>query len=209
MRDAPPAAPLLPPIEIGVAVDRLYIRIPKRNFVVGLGSVDPDSGFDLALEAAHASDMQLVLSGEVPATAEARSYFQDVIRPRLDQRRRFLGPIGFARKRWMLGAARCLISPRRSVEPTSLAALEALACGTPVVGYPAGPLPGIVEPGVTGFLAEDVEGFVKAVEAAATIDPDACRAAARTRHSIDVMAERYLTLYDDLAMGREPAVGVA
>ena len=34
-------------------------------------------------------------------------------------------------------------------------AMEAIACGTPVIAFPAGALADIVEPGVTGYLVED------------------------------------------------------
>ncbi|WP_207458115.1 glycosyltransferase [Azospirillum sp. SYSU D00513] len=202
---APPGAILLPPIEPGVPVDRLFIRVPKRRFVAAIGRVAPERGFHLALEAARRADMQFVLAGDVPRTPEAARYYREEIHPRLDGRRRYLGPIGFARKRWMLGAARCLLAPSLSGEAASLSAIEALACGTPVVAFPTGALAEIVEPGVTGFLVGDVEEMAEAIDRAEGIDPEACRAAARARYSQDAMAARYLALYDDLIVGNARA----
>ena len=77
--------------------------------------------------------------------------------------------------------------------------MEALACGTPVVAFPAGALADIVEPGVTGFLVNDVQEMGEAIAAAATIDPERCRAAARRRFSLDSMVEHYLAVYERLA----------
>lgn len=198
IREAPPGVRLLPPIETGVAVDRLYIRVPKRRFVVALGRMEPARGFHYALDAAAEADIQLLLAGDAPAEPDEKRYFQDTIRPRLDGKRRYLGPVGFARKRWILGAGRCLLAATEIVEPTPLDALEALACGTPVVAFPTGALADLIEPGVNGFLVEDVHGMAEAIEAAETLDPDACRATVRARHSLEVMTARYLALYEEL-----------
>ena len=209
LRAAPPGVVLLPPIETGVAVDRLYIRVPKRRFVVALGRIERGKGFHIALDAARDIDMQFLLGGEVPRHPEHQRYFQDEIRPRLDPKRRYLGPIGFGRKRWMLGAARCLLAPSLTAEASALPALEALACGTPVVAFPTGVLADIVEPGVTGVLVKDAAEMAEAIEAAESLDPDACRAAARVRHSVEGMTARYLTLYEELVSGRAKAVATA
>lgn len=209
MRSAPPGLALLPPIEAGVPIDKLFIRVPKRRFTVGLGPIERGKGFHLALDAARSADMQLLLGGDLPRTPEHQRYFQEEIRPRLDTKRRYLGPIGFGRKRWMLGAARCLLAPSLTAEPCALEALEALACGTPVVAFPSGALADIVEPGVTGFLVNDVREMAEAIEAAESLDSEACRAAARARYSADGMAARYIALYEELAGGRARVAGVA
>ncbi|WP_237903960.1 glycosyltransferase [Azospirillum brasilense] len=210
VRGASPGLTFLPPLEIGVAVDRLHIRVPKRRFAVCLGDIEPEMGFHIALDAARQIDMQLLLCGGLSRGAEEQRYLQEEIRPRLDPKRRFLGRIGFGRKRWMLGAARCLLAPSLMSEPTPVAALEALACGTPVVAFPTGALADLVEPGVTGFLVKDAEEMARAIEDCEGLDPDACRAVARARYSLDGMTERYLARFEELVAGGKAAVaGVA
>ncbi|MGQ9367764.1 glycosyltransferase [Azospirillum sp. ST 5-10] len=210
VRGAPPGLRLLDPIENGVPLDRLAIRIPKRRFTVGLGRICPEKGFHLAIDAAARAGVQFLLAGEVQPYPEHRRYFREMIEPRLDGTRcRFLGPVAFARKRWMLGAARCLLAPSLIAETGSLVAMEALACGTPVVAFPSGALADVVEPGVTGFLVNDVEEMADAIAEAERIDPDACRAAARARHSLERTVQRYLDLYDGLTAGPVAAAGAA
>lgn len=207
-RAAPSGVTLLPPIETGVPVDKLSIRVPKRRFAVALGRIGLESGLHLALDAAVLADMQILLAGELYADPEHQRYFREEIHPRLDGRRRFLGSVGFGRKRWMLGSARCLLAPGlEAVSP--LAALEALACGTPVVAFASSALADVVEPGVTGFLVNDVQEMADAIADAEQLDPDACRAAARTRHSEERMTARYLALYEELAAGEERTAGAA
>lgn len=82
-------------------------------------------------------------------------------------------------------------------------ALEALACGTPVVGFAVGGIPDIVRHGVTGLLVppEDVIALRAAIadllsngsrraEMAAN-----CRRIAVQEYSLEVQARRYIELY--------------
>jgi glycosyltransferase involved in cell wall biosynthesis len=190
---------MLPPIPGGVPVERLQARHAKRNFVLALGRVCPEKGFHLALDAAEMAGAPLLIAGQVFPYPYHQRYFDEQIQPRLGRGARFLGPVGFARKRRLLSAARCLLVPSLIAETGSLVAMEALACGTPVVAFPAGALVEIVEPGVTGFLVNDARGMAEAIVAAGKIDPAQCRAAARRRFSLDRMVERYFAVYERLS----------
>lgn len=195
----PSGVELLPDIPNGVPVEALSARHAKRGFALALGRICPEKGFHLALDAAHEAGARLLLAGEIFPYSDHRAYFEREIRPRLDARRRFLGPIGFARKRRLLTAARCLLVPSLVAETGALVAMEALACGTPVVAFPHGALGEVVEDGVTGFLVPDAPAMAEAIHAAAALDPKACREAARTRFSAARTSARYLALYDRLA----------
>src|SRR5690606_13845246 len=115
---------------------------------------------------------------------------------------RFIGPLGFARKRRFLAAARALLVPSLVPETSSLVAMEALACGTPVVAFRSGALPEIVEHGRTGLIVETVDEMAEAIAFAPRLDPRACLEAARTRFSCERMTREYLSLYEELAQGR-------
>ena len=89
----PPSPALVAPIENGVPVGRLAAaRHARRGFALVLGRICPEKGIHLALEAAHRADVPLLVAGEVYGYAAHRAYFEDEVRPRLDARRRFLGP---------------------------------------------------------------------------------------------------------------------
>jgi glycosyltransferase involved in cell wall biosynthesis len=198
-RTFPPLPTMLPPISGGVLVERLQARHAKRDFALALGRVCPEKGFHLALDAAALAGVSLLIAGQVFPYPYHQHYFDEQILPRLGPRARFLGPVGFARKRRLLTAARCLLVPSLVAETGSLVAMEALACGTPVVAFPAGALAEIIEPGVTGFLVNDVREMAKAIHAAGKIDPERCRAAAAERFSLERMVERYFAVYERLA----------
>src|SRR3712207_8866626 len=68
--------------------------------------------------------------------------------------------------------------------------VEALACGTPVVALRRGSTPEVVEHGITGFLAEDEDGLVRAIRRLPELDRATCRTVAERRLSPPAMAER-------------------
>jgi glycosyltransferase involved in cell wall biosynthesis len=108
---------------------------------------------------------------------------------------RWVGSLSGAHKLEVLGRARALVAPVRWDEPGGTAVVEALACGTPVVGLRRGALPMLIEDGVTGFLADEPEELAGLLARAGEIDPAACRRAAEERFSAEAMADAYLGLY--------------
>lgn len=202
-RSAAPGLRLHPPIPNGVDLDALRARHARRAFALVLSRICPEKGVHLALDAARMADMPLLIGGEVYRYAAHERYFAREIAPRLDQSRRFLGPLDFARKRRFLNAARCLIVSSLAAETSSLVAMEALACGTPVVAFPNGALADLVDHGRTGFLVHDVEEMTEAMAAASTIDSALCRAQARRRFPLSRTIAAYMDAYHALArLGR-------
>ncbi|HEU4700442.1 MAG TPA: glycosyltransferase [Gemmatimonadales bacterium] len=200
----PPSSRLLSPIPNGVPVDEFAGARPsarRRTFAAALGRICPEKGFHLALEAARRADAALLLAGAVFPFEEHRRYFEREIRPRLDRRRRFVGPVGVRSKRGLLGRARCLLVPSLAPETSSLVAMEALASGTPVVAFRVGALSEIVEHGRTGYLVDDAHEMAEAIASVPTLDPAECRAAARERFSATRMSARYLDRYAAIAEG--------
>lgn len=208
-RTFPPLPNRLDPIPNGVPVDRLQTRHARRGFALALGRVCPEKGFHLALDAAAKAGTPLLIAGEVFPYEAHQDYFAREIRPRLGRCARFLGGIGFARKRRLLAAARCLLVPSLVAETSSLVAMEALACGCPVVAFPAGALADLVEPGVTGFLVSDANEMAAAIGLCDSLDRALCRDTARRRFSLEAMVAAYFAAYERLAARPKAAAGVA
>ncbi len=191
---------ILPTISNGVPVERLRSRIRKRPFALALGRVCPEKGFHIALDAAARARVPLLIGGEVYPYEAHQRYFREQFLPRLDgSRSRFLGAVGFERKRRLLTAARCLLVPSQAPETSSLVAMEALACGTPVIAYPSGALREIVQHGRTGFLVSSEGEMADAIEAAPALDPAVCRREACDRFPAERTIRQYLSLYERLA----------
>ena len=169
-----------------------------------LGRICPEKGQHLGIDAARKAGVPLLIAGDVFPYPAHRDYFASEIVPRLDAQHRWIGPVGFTRKRRLLSAARCLLVPSLVAETSSLVAMEAAACGTPVIAFRAGALEEMVEPGRTGFLVSDVDEMASAISRSATIDGDTCRSVARARFSADRMTGAYLRRYRMLAAAMVP-----
>lgn len=192
-------------IENGVAADALAARHARREFALCLGRICPEKGFEHAIDAAREAGSPLLIAGAVFPYEAHLAYFERAIRPRLGGSIRWLGPVGFHRKRRLLNAAKCLLIPSLAAETSSLVAMEAMACGTPVVAFPSGALADIVEPGTTGYLARDSRQMAEAIRSVDAIDREQCRAIARRRFSVERMVSGYLALYRQMLRLPVPA----
>src|SRR5207244_1506743 len=95
-----------------------------------------------------------------------------------------------------LGQARALLFPIDWPEPFGLVLIEAMACGTPVIAFRRGSVPEVIEDGVTGFVVDDVDAAVTAVERIPTLNRRRCREVFEERFSARRMAEDYVAIYE-------------
>jgi len=161
--------------------------------LVAFGRIHPDKATADAIAIARRAGLPLLICGPVHDVG----YFRECVEPHVDgEQIRYLGNIGPAERAAVLGGASALLHPLGFDEPFGLSVVEAMACGTPVIGYPRGALPETVEPGLTGFLVDGVESAAAAVPAALRLDRRQVSAHARARFSADRMVDDYLRVYE-------------
>src|SRR6266849_4469590 len=176
-------------IHHGIDLNMLPYRATRGDYLVSFGRIHPDKGTADAIEIARRAGRRLVICGIV----QDEPYFagDQVI---------FLGSVGPRRRADVLGDAAALLHPIYFDEPFGLSVVEAMACGTPVVAYRRGSMPEVVDEGVTGYLAHDIESSVDAVRAAVRLDRSVVHARAVARFGADRMVEDYLRTYKALLM---------
>jgi len=167
----------------------------KENFLLFVGYFAPYKGMDIAIEVAKRLNQKLVIIAKLDDSAWAQEYYKTKIAPHIDgEQICYLGEMGEERKEFFR-KAKCLLCPIQGYEPFGLVMIEAMACGTPVVAFNRASVPEIVRSGVTGFVVEDVESMVEAVKQIDTINPQACREHVIRNFSVDLMTDRYLSIY--------------
>lgn len=182
-------------IHHGIDLTRWPVRRSAGHDLVAFGRIHPDKATADAITIAQRSGRRLLICGPV----QDETYFAEQVAPRVDgDAVRYLGNVGGDQRAEVLGQAAALLHPLGFDEPFGLSVVEAMACGTPVVGYRRGALPETIVDGVTGFLVDDVDGAVAAVENAVTLDRAVVARETRRRFSAERMVDEYLTVYRNL-----------
>jgi glycosyltransferase involved in cell wall biosynthesis len=133
-----------------------------------------------------------------------REYFKTKIKPMLDHPLvEFIGEIGEEERPVFLGNARALLFPIEWPEPFGLVMIESMAVGTPVIARPYGAVPEVIDEGVTGLIAQDVEGLVDAVRKVDRIGREGCLLRAQEQFSVEAMVDRYEKVYQRLIVQDE------
>ena len=169
----------------------------KERYLIEVARIVSSKGQHLAIEVARRTGRKLILAGKVERTGEGERYFEDDVEPYLGRSIEYYPNVHGAEKARLVARAAAGIFPLQWAEPFGLAMAECMVAGTPVVALRTGSAPELVEPGVTGFLAEDVDGLVDAVNHLDEIDPARCAEVARQRFSPARMVDDYLQVYQD------------
>jgi glycosyltransferase involved in cell wall biosynthesis len=177
----------------------LYAFGPDAHdgYLAFLGRISPEKRPDRAIEIAIRAGLPLKIAAKVDAVD--RDYFETHIRPLLAHPLiEFIGEISEREKSAFLGGARALLFPIDWPEPFGLVAIEAMACGTPVVAFRCGAAPEVIDPGLTGFVVDTIDDAVAAVARIGALDRARVRAAFERRFSVERMADDYLAAYANL-----------
>lgn len=170
----------------------------RGGYLAFLGRVSPEKGLDHAINIARRAGMPLKIAAKIEK--KDAEYYEMRIKPMLDSPGvEFLGEISERDKGAFLGDAVALLFPIKWPEPFGLVLIEAMACGTPVVAFPCGAVPEILEDGVTGRLVRDEDQAVQALQEVWRLDRLDCRLRFEQRFTADRMALDYLRVYREIA----------
>ena len=165
--------------------------------LVFLGRIEPVKSPHHAIAIAKACGRQLILAGNCERTHH--TYFAREIAPYIDGTHiRYVGPVTDAQKNAILGAATALLMPIEWEEPFGIVMVEAMACGTPVIGFARGSVREIVHDGINGFICQTVDEAAAAVARVRTLDRVTVRADCEARFSSTVIVSAYERLYHEV-----------
>jgi glycosyltransferase involved in cell wall biosynthesis len=190
-----------------IDIDNWPVGYTKDDYLLWIGRFVAEKGPQRAIRVAKAVGRRLILAGVVQPRQER--FFATEIEPHLDgEQIAYVGEVGGARKQRLFADAYAFLMPIRWPEPFGMVMVEAMAAGTPVLAFPEGAAPEVVEHGVSGFLVKDEDEMAAMVPEAGRLDPLQVRRSAE-RFAPDRIAAGYEQVYRSAARRRAPAGAVS
>ncbi len=164
-------------------------------YLVYLGRINHNKGADIAIQVAKRAGIPLKIVGPVREEPGNEAYYREKIAPFLGPECVHLGEVSNEEKLRVLSGATAMIFPMRWKEPMGLVMIESLACGTPVIVANRASAPELVTHGKTGFLCDDFESYLAAVNAVGRISRPECRREAERRFDVPQMIREIEQVY--------------
>ena len=162
-----------------------------------LGRIERIKGCHTAISVAKITGHRLIIAGNISTLPEEIAYFEKEIKPHIDGRKVvYTGPLNDQQKDEWLGISKALIFPIEWNEPFGIVMIEAMACGTPVIGYNRGSVNEVIDEGITGYKVNNREEMLVAVNTIGAIDRRYCREHAKKRFDASIIAREYLHLVE-------------
>jgi glycosyltransferase involved in cell wall biosynthesis len=190
----------------GLPTDNHRFYPTPGNYLAFLGRISPEKGCDVAIEIARRAGMPIKIAAKIDNVD--RVYFERVVKPLFKLPHvEYIGEIGESQKDDFLGNAYAVLFPIDWPEPFGLVMIESMSVGTPVIAFSAGSVPEVMQDGRTGFIVNDIEEAVEAIQNVQWLDRAECRAVFIERFSARRMAQNYLKAYERIIDSVQPAGG--
>lgn len=190
-----PRANWVATVHHGLAIDAEHFNPSPEDYLAFVGRLSREKRPDRAVEIANALGMKLKVAAKIDEND--RAYYEAEIAPLFESPLiEYLGELDEPRKLQLMAKSRALLMPIDWPEPFGLVAIEAMACGTPVLAFRRGSMPEVIDDGVTGLLVEDMPGAIAATKRIIELPRDQVRATFDRRFSARRMAESYVRVYE-------------
>jgi len=216
MKSSPPelSGHILPTVYNAVDMKKYPFIYNKKDYFITLARFTVEKGQHVAARICADNGYKLKMAGIVSGigsneelmkelkapdsifrSEDGFRYFFDEIYPYIGDNIEYVGNLSGGNKYDFISNAKALLFPIDWEEPFGMAAIESLACGTPVVAMNRGAMSEIINHGVNGFLANDEDEFEEYMSIVDKIDPNVCRSSVMDKFSSKVMALEYINRY--------------
>lgn len=192
-RKLSPSLPYAATCYNGIDIDKFKFKKEKGDYLAFAGRIIPQKGLHLAVEIAKEMDLRLKIAG--PIGKEQKSYFKNKIEPHLSSKIEYVGVLTQSKIVPFYQRAKAFLMPILWSESFGLVMAEAMACGTPVIGFNKGSVAEVVKDKETGFVVETRKEMKEAIKNIDRIKPEDCRNWVEQNFTLDKMVESYEKTY--------------
>ena len=183
-------------IHNGISLKNFDFNERPKDYFVYLGYITQSKGTHIAVQAAKKAGVKLKIAGNFVGCEE---YFKKEIEPNLKKGWiEYIGSVNPIERNKLLGEAKAILVPIQWNEPFGLVMIEAMACGTPVIGFNKASVPEIVVDNKTGFVVENEKDMINAIEKVDEINRFECRKHVKEKFTVERMVDEYEELYREI-----------
>ncbi|OYD89937.1 glycosyl transferase [Nostoc sp. 'Peltigera membranacea cyanobiont' 210A] len=170
-------------------------------YLAFLGRMSPEKGAHLAIEIAKKAGWHLKMAGKIDVVDV--EYFEKEIKPHIDgEQIEYLGEANHTQKNALMGGAVATLFPITWREPFGLVMVESMASGTPVIAMKLGSTEEVISHGKTGFLCNNIQECISAIDRVIELDRYACRQYVENLFSVKHMTDGYEAVYQQIIAER-------
>ena len=180
----------------GINFEDFMFRPESGDYFAYLGYITENKGAHLAVQAAIKAGVKLKLGGSYYG---CEKYFNEKIKPYLKKGQiEYVGVLDPQGRNEFLGRAKGLLFPIGWEEPFGMVMIEAMACGTPVIGLNRAAVPEVVKDAKTGFVADNLKQMQSAIKKIDSVRREDCRRHVEKSFSVEKMADNYERVYEKI-----------
>jgi glycosyltransferase involved in cell wall biosynthesis len=192
--DRSPELDYLATVYNGLNVDQFEFNNTPDDYLLYFGRIHHDKGAAEAIAIAKKSKKKLLIAGLI----QDENYFNEKVKPQLGPDVEYVGNAEPAERNILLRNAYALLHPINFNEPFGMSVAEAMLCGTPIIAFNRGSMPELIKNEKTGFLVDNIDEAVEAVNQVKYIKRRDCREWSESQFSCDKMVGDYLRLYETI-----------
>lgn len=180
----------------GIDLSQYKFNADPEPALAWMGRISPEKGLEDAVATAQITQIPLKIMGKI----EDQAYWEKIQSTYTSAPIEYLGFLTTDKLQAILRQCQALIMTPRWVEAFGIVAIEALACGLPVIAYRRGGPAEIVQSGQTGWLVEpdSVDGLIEAIGKIDQINRQYCRQQAEQLYSLDAFGQRFEQWFQDI-----------
>lgn len=186
----------------GLNLNEYPFSAEPDNYLLLVGRISFNKGIHHAIRTSVQTGIPLIIAAKVETeSASDMRYLHQVIKPLLRKYRKlvtWVGEVDDKLRNKLMSKALCLLHPVIWEEPFGLVLIEAMACGTPVIGFNRGSIPEVVTDKKVGFVVSNRDQMARAVKKIDRISRFECREYALEQFSAAKMAKGYVEVYEKI-----------
>ncbi len=184
----------------GLPMEHYPFSGEHEGYLLYVGRISMEKGVHFAIETAQQLNLPLIIAAKLDPVDQP--YFKEYVEPNLSEQIQWIGEVDEEKRNQLMSKAMCFLHPVTWREPFGLTMIEAMSCGAPVVAFDKGSVPEIIKNGETGYVVQDIEGMMDAVNSIHQIDRSKCREYALSTFNDKKMADGYEAVYKKI-LGQE------